>query len=229
VLVGFPHAFDEPIDSRVARWLPKPSTVDVCGTPLRAEMLTQPEPAARFAGRSGPLRLLVVGGSLGAQAVNDLIVAALQRVHPSARPQVVHQAGDKNHAAVQARYAEAQIEADVRAFIGDMASAYAACDLLICRAGAITVAEVAAIGVAPLLIPLPWFVGDEQRANARFLADAGAGRILDQQSTTPEALAALLTQLTRETLLAWAEAAHRLGKRDATERAAAACASLVVA
>jgi len=193
---------------------------------VREDIAAVSPPEARYAGRSGRLRLLVVGGSLGAQTMNDLVVAALAAMVPEGRPQVVHQSGEKLFDGLRQSYARAGVEAEVVPFISDMAARYAWCDVLVCRSGAITVAEIAAAGVAAILFPLPWFVADEQKANAAFLAERGAGIALSQLETKPADLASLLGSLTRERLAAMAAKARSLGKPDATKRCADLCAEL---
>lgn len=196
------------------------------GNPLRAGFLQQPEPAARFAGRSGPLRLLVVGGSLGAKALNDTVPRALALIPAAQRPWVVHQSGARQIDELRAAYAAAGVQAELTPFIEDTARAFAAADLVICRAGASTVTEIAAVGAAALFVPFPFAVDDHQTTNARFLTDAGAGRLLPQQDMTPEYLASLLQGLDRATLLAWAQQAKQLQKIEATQVVVAACEEL---
>ena len=166
VIVGMEGAFERKVAQRWANALPKPKRVDWLGTPVREEIAGLPEPDARYAGRSGPLRLLIVGGSLGAQTLNDLVLAALAALPAEGRPEVVHQAGEKLYDGLRDAYAKAGVRAEVLPFIADMAARYAWCDVLVCRSGAITVAEIGAAGVAAILFPLPWFVADEQTANA---------------------------------------------------------------
>lgn len=226
VLVGFPRAFDEVPHNALARALPRPSNVEWLGTPVRDEIAALAEPAARFAGRTGPLRLLVVGGSLGAKTMSELVVAALRSMTAEARPDVVHQSGERNFDELTAAYRAAGVHADVRPFIDDMAAMYGWCDLIVCRAGAVTVAELAAAGVASILIPLPWYVAEEQFANARFLGEADAGLVVDQRSETAGGLAARILSVTRERALAMAERARRLGKREATMACADTCGAL---
>jgi len=185
-----------------------------------------PAPGERYAGRSGPLRLLVVGGSLGAQTLNELVVAALAAMPEGDRPEVVHQAGERNIEALREAYGKAGVKAELVAFIDDMAARYAWCDVLVARSGAITVAEIGVAGVAAILFPLPWFVADEQAGNARFLESRGAAIRLAQLETTPAGLASLLAGLTRDKLAAMAAAARALGKPDATARCADLCESL---
>ncbi len=211
VMAAFPGALKR------ARWT---------GNPVRAEIAGLAAPAARYAGRSGPLRLLVVGGSLGAQALNEAVPGALALIPAPERPYVVHQAGERNLEALRHSYAEAGVEGELVAFIGDMASRYAAADLVICRAGALTVSELAAAGLASLLVPFPYAVDDHQTANARFLADSGAAMLIRQADMNPTQLAALLATLDRGKLLAMAEKARALGKPEATRLVAEACIEL---
>ena len=188
-----------------------------------------PPPEARYAGRAGPLRLLVVGGSLGAQTLNDLVLAALAAMPPAARPEVVHQAGEKQSSR-RSRGAtrDAGVKAEVRApssTTWPRATRGATCSS--CRSGAITVAEIGVAGVAAILFPLPWFVADEQAANAAFLESRGAGIALAQLETTPASLAALLAGLTRDTTRRHgAQRPAALGKPDATRRCADLCEEL---
>ncbi len=197
------------------------------GNPLRTEFLQQPAPAARFAGRSGPLRLLVVGGSLGAQALNQVLPLALALIPFEQRPIVTHQGGEKQIDALRAAYAEADVQATLTPFIRDTAQAFADADLVIARAGASTVTELAAIGAAAAFVPFPHAVDDHQTHNARFLVDAGAGWLLPQSELTPERLAGLLQGLDRAELLARAEKAHALRQTGAVEAMVAACERLL--
>lgn len=223
VIVGMQGAFERRVGARWANALPKPVRVDWLGTPVREEIGRVPPPGERFAARTGPLRLLVVGGSLGAQSMNDLVLAALASMEREERPVVVHQAGEKLYEGLRAAYEQAGVKAEVLPFIGDMAARYEWCDVMVCRAGAITVAELAAAGVASILFPLPWFVADEQAANAAWLAERGAGVALRQLETRPEQLADLLRGLDRARLTAMAHAARALGRPDATRRCADLC------
>jgi len=226
VIVGMEGAFERKVAQGWVNHIPRPRRVEWLGTPVRDEIAAIDPPQKRYAGRSGPLRLLVVGGSLGAQTMNDLVLAALVSMPPASRPQVVHQSGEKLYEGLHHAYAAAGIRGEVVPFIDDMARRYAWCDLLICRSGAITVAEIAAAGLAAILFPLPWYVVDEQTANARFLSDRDAGITMPQLETTPESLASLLSGLTREKLAAMAERARALGHPDATARCADACEEL---
>jgi UDP-N-acetylglucosamine--N-acetylmuramyl-(pentapeptide) pyrophosphoryl-undecaprenol N-acetylglucosamine transferase len=197
-----------------------------CGNPVRVDIAALPEPQARFAGRSGKLNVLVVGGSLGAQALNEALPQALAMLNESERPNVLHQTGKKNFETVQKQYAQAGANADIRAFLDDMAVQYAKADVVICRAGALTVAELAAAGVASVLIPFPFAVDDHQTHNARFLSEHGAALLLQQKELNAERLAQLLRELDREKLLAMAQAARSLAKPDATRQVAQVCVSL---
>ena len=226
VVTGMEGAFERPVATRWANWLPKPTRVSWLGTPVREEVAAVPPPEDRYANRSGRLRLLVVGGSLGAQTMNDLVLAAVASMAPAERPQVVHQAGEKLYDGLRAAYAQAGVEAEVVPFVNDMAARYAWCDVLVCRSGAITVAEIGAAGVAAILFPLPWFVADEQAANAAFLADRDAGIALKQLETQPRQLAEILRGLDRDRLARMARNARALGKPDATRRCADLCIEL---
>ncbi len=197
-----------------------------CGNPVRADIAALPEPQARYAGRGGKLNVLVVGGSLGAQALNEALPKALAMLSEQERPNVVHQAGKKHLEAVQQLYKQAGVSADIRAFLDDMANQYANADVVICRAGALTIAELAAAGVASVLIPFPFAVDDHQTHNARFLSEKGAAVLLPQSDLNPEKLMQLLRELTREKLLAMAQAARNLAKPDATQQVAKVCAEL---
>ena len=206
--------------------LPKARRVRWVGNPLREAFTRCPDPAARFAGRGGPLRLLVVGGSLGAQALNDVVPKALALIPAAQRPRVTHQSGAKQIDELRANYQAAGVEAELLPFIDDMASAYAEADLVICRAGATTVTEIAAIGAAALFVPFPHAVDDHQSANARFLVDQGAGWLIPQRDLTPEKLAETLQNTERPALLAVAQKAKALQKTNATGDIVAACEEL---
>ena len=226
VIVGMEGAFERKVAQRWANLLPKPRRVQWLGTPVREDIASLSAPDERYRDRAGPLRLLVVGGSLGAQTMNDLVLAAIASMPEASRPQVVHQAGAKLFDGLRAAYASAQVRGEVLPFIDDMAARYAWCDVLICRSGAITVAEITAAGIAAILFPLPWFVADEQAANARFLADRDAGIALKQLETRPDELATFLGGLDRARLAAMARNARALGKPGATQRCADACMEL---
>ncbi len=197
-----------------------------CGNPVRADIAALPEPLVRYAQRAGRLNVLVVGGSLGAQALNEALPKALAMLAEQERPNVLHQTGTKNFETVQKLYAAAGVSADVRAFLHDMADQYARADLVICRAGALTVAELAAAGVASVLVPFPFAVDDHQTFNAHFLSEQGAALLLPQKELSAETLAQLLRGLDRARLLAMAQAARALAKPDATQQVAQVCAAL---
>jgi len=211
VLVAFPGAL------RNAEWT---------GNPVRAEIARLAPPAERYAGRSGPLQLLVIGGSLGAQALNECVPQALARIPAGERPRVVHQSGEKHLEALRRRYRDAGVAGELLGFIDDMAARYAAADLVICRAGAITVAELAAAGLPSVLVPFPHAVDDHQSANAAFLADQGAAILLPQSELNAAGLAALIGSLDRGRLLDMAQKARALGKPDATRVVAERCIEL---
>ena len=196
------------------------------GNPVRAEIAAIPDPKTRYAGRSGPLRVLVVGGSLGAKALNEAVPKALAVLSAATRPVVMHQSGAQHLESLKAAYAVAGVQAHALAFIDDMAAAYATADLAICRAGATTVAELAAAGVPSVLVPFPHAVDDHQTTNARFLSDAGAAVLVPQNQLTPERLAGVLAGFDRARLLEMASRARSLGRSDATRSVAQACMEL---
>ena len=209
VMVAFPEAL------RNAEWT---------GNPVRGDIAALPTPEARFERRDGPLRILVVGGSLGAQALNEQLPKALALLEP--RPLVVHQSGEKHLDALKKHYREAGVQGELVAFIGDMAQRYAEADLVICRAGAVTIAELSAGGLASILVPFPFAVDDHQTANARFLADRGAAILVQQRELDPGKLAALIRSLDRPKLLDMAKKARALGKPDAARVVAQRCMAL---
>ena len=196
------------------------------GNPLREPFLHQPAPAQRFADRQGRLRLLVVGGSLGAQALNEVVPQALAMIPPEQRPEVIHQSGAKQIDALRASYARAGVAAELTPFIDDTAQAFAQADLVIGRAGASTVTELAAVGVASLLVPFPHAVDDHQTRNARFLSDAGAAWLVPQPELTAADLAQRLQSVQRSELLHMAQAAHGLRKLQAVDDLVQACKEL---
>jgi UDP-N-acetylglucosamine--N-acetylmuramyl-(pentapeptide) pyrophosphoryl-undecaprenol N-acetylglucosamine transferase len=191
------------------------------GNPVRSEIAAMASPENRFQGRSGPIRILVVGGSLGAQALNEAVPKALALL--SARPSVVHQSGEKHLEALRNNYRDAGVEGELLAFIDDMARRYAEADLVICRAGAVTIAELSAGGMASILVPFPHAVDDHQSANARFLADKGAAILVPQKEMTAQKLAALIRSLDRAKLLDMAKKARALGRPDAASLVARRC------
>ena len=191
------------------------------GNPVRAEIAAIASPEDRFRDRAGRLRILVVGGSLGAQALNEAMPKAIALLQD--KPAVVHQSGDKHLQALTKHYDEAGVRGELVAFIDDMARRYAEADLVICRAGAVTIAELSAGGMASILVPFPFAVDDHQTANARFLADAGAALLVPQKELTAQKLAALIASLDRPKLLDMARKARALGKPDAARVVAQRC------
>ena len=212
VYTAFPQVLDR------AEWV---------GNPLRQAFLTQAPPAVRFAGRSGRLRVLIVGGSLGAQALNQVVPQALALLPEAQRPEVVHQSGAKQIDALRQTYAQAGVQAELTPFIEDTASAFAQADLVICRAGASTVTELAAVGVAALFVPFPHAVDDHQTTNARFLTAQGGGWCVPQSELTAAALAQRLANLQRSELLEAAEKAYLQRKTSAVDVIVKACQELV--
>ena len=196
------------------------------GNPLREAFLLQPDPASRFAGRSGPLKLLVVGGSLGAKALNTIVPQALARIAEQDRPIVLHQSGARQIDELRANYAAAGVEAELTPFIDETAEAFAEADLVIARAGASTVTEIAAVGAAALFVPFPSAVDDHQTTNARFLVDAGGGWLVQQSELTPELLSDLLQKTSRAALLERATKAKSLQKTEAVIEVVRACEEL---
>jgi len=223
-----------PVADRIAFGFDGPATKKircavVTGNPVRAEIESLPAPAERFAGRSGPLRLLVVGGSLGAKVLNDCVPQALALMSADTRPRVTHQTGQANHAAVQAAYDTAKVEAEVLPFIDNMAERLADCDVIVCRAGAVMVSELCAAGVAGVLVPLVVSTTSHQRDNAEWLARQGAGIHLPQSELTPARLAELLAGLTRDALEEMATKARDLARPKAAAHVADEIEGLVVA
>ena len=214
--------FDGPAAQRVRQGV-------VTGNPVRADIESIAPPDQRFAGRSGPLRLLVVGGSLGARVLNDTVPQAIAQIDAAVRPQVLHQTGANDQARVQAAYAAAGIDAQVLPFIDDMAQQLAQCDLVICRAGAITVSELCAAGVPAVLVPLVVSTTSHQRDNAQWMAKADAAIHLPQAELTPASLAQLIATLSRNTLLQMAQRARALARPQAAARVADEIERLVAA
>lgn len=213
IVTGFPDVFPK------AQWL---------GNPVRQDIAAVSAPEARYAGRDAgqPLRILVVGGSLGAQALNTVVPQALALIPRDKRPQVVHQAGTKQIDALRQAYQDAGVDGTLVDFIDDMAGCYAEADLVICRAGALTVAELAAAGVPSILVPLPHAVDDHQTANARFLVDGGAAELMPQSELSPAGLADRLQKLDRATLLERACKARALARPEAAKAVADVCQAL---
>ena len=208
IVTGFPEVFNKGV------WT---------GNPVRPDIAKIPLPAERFAERTGALRLLVIGGSLGAQALNVMVPQGMALLGENEQPQIVHQAGEKHIEALKASYAAVGVQAHCVPFIEDMAGAYEWADLVICRSGALTVAELAAAGVASILVPFPHAVDDHQTGNAMFLVNVGGAFLLPQSEMTPESIA-LIRNYSRGQLLEMAEKARSLAKPDATEEVANICA-----
>jgi UDP-N-acetylglucosamine--N-acetylmuramyl-(pentapeptide) pyrophosphoryl-undecaprenol N-acetylglucosamine transferase len=210
VLVGFADALPQ------SEWV---------GNPVREMIAALPSPTLRMATRQGRMRLLVLGGSLGARALNLALPQALALIDPARRPQVLHQCGSRGLDEARNAYARAGVEADVVAFIDDMAAAYAAADLAVCRAGALTVAELSAAGLGAVLVPFPHAVDDHQTRNAEVLAEVGAAEVMQEKDLDVQVLAQRLESLLgkRAELLAMAEAARTLAKPDAAQTIARAC------
>lgn len=213
VLEAFPNSFGPGVITRLT------------GNPVRPEVTGIAPPAERFAGRAGPLRVLVLGGSLGAKAINDCLPEVLALMPAEQRPLARHQAGERHQQSTSAAYEAKGLDAEVVAFIGNMSEAYAWADLVICRAGALTIAELCAAGIGAVLVPFPHAVDDHQTRNGRFMVDGGAALMVGQSELKPELLAALLTDLSadRPRLLQMAEAARKLARPDATERVVNYC------
>ncbi|MFO7541913.1 MAG: undecaprenyldiphospho-muramoylpentapeptide beta-N-acetylglucosaminyltransferase [Thiobacillus sp.] len=223
VLTAFPAVFenkhDKPIPCRRV-------ASEQVGNPVRPEIAALVAQENRYAGRSGALRMLVVGGSLGASALNDLLPKALSLLPADSRPRVVHQSGRQHIDTLRTNYAEAGVEAEVCDYIEDMAEAYQTCDFAVCRAGAMTVAELACAGVPAILVPFPFAVDDHQTGNANFLDRDGAGWLVQQKDLTPETLAAQIARLDRPRLAEASAQAHRLARPDAALRIADICEAL---
>ena len=213
VLAAFPNAL---------------SNAQVVGNPVRESITKLAQPAARFNKHTGALRVLVVGGSLGAQALNELIPQAIAVMPKKARPEVIHQAGVKHIEDLKANYVKHGVEADCRAFIENMDEMYAWADFVICRAGAMTVAELSVVGLGSLLVPFPFAVDDHQTTNAHYLSAKGAAYLEQQKTLTVEKLVNILAGLTRNSCLKMAENARALGKPGATIDVARICLEVAV-
>lgn len=212
VLAAFPAAFGD--------------KAILVGNPVRDEITQLPLPEMRYKNRTSKLKLLVVGGSLGAAALNEVLPKALAILPEAQRPEVVHQAGEKMIAALEANYQQAGVKADTKAYIQDMAAQYAWADVVICRSGALTVAELACVGVASVLVPFPYAVDDHQTTNAQYLSDNGAAILIKQTAFSVEKASEILSQLTRESCLVMANKARELAKPEATTSVAKTCMAL---
>ena len=215
ILLGFPNA------------IRNEKKIIFSGNPVRKEISQLDIPDKRYAGRSGKLKLLIIGGSLGAQALNTIVPKMLKLIPDHMRPLVTHQAGRKHLETLKKNYAEAGVEGELLVFIENIAVQYADCDLVICRAGALTIAELTAAGIASILVPFPYAVDDHQTSNAKFLSDKDAAVLLPQNELTPQGLAQLLMEFTREKLLGMAMKARELARPDATRLVAEACMEMI--
>lgn len=213
VLEAFPHTFSERCHARHT------------GNPVREDIAALAEPDQRLAQHDGPVRLLVIGGSLGAQALNEAVPQALSHIGDRIALDVWHQAGERNIDAAREQYLQAGVSARLEPFIDDMAAAYAWADIVLCRAGALTIAELAAAGVGSILVPFPYAVDDHQTHNAQYLTQTGAAHLLPQSGLSGSSLGTLLEELcgSRETLLGMARAARSCAMPTATADVAAIC------
>ena len=212
VLAAFPAAFGD--------------KATLVGNPVRDDITTLALPEKRYAEKTGKLKLLVVGGSLGAAALNDVLPKALATIREAQRPEVVHQAGEKHIATLEANYQQAGVKAETKAYIQDMASMYAWADVVVCRAGALTVAELACVGVASVLVPFPYAVDDHQTTNAAYLSENGAAILIQQAALSVAKTSEILQQLTRKKCLTMAKHARVLAKPEATASVANVCMAL---
>lgn len=213
VMEAFPGSFGSRVVTRYT------------GNPVRSDLAAIDEPQQRMVGRQGPVRLLVLGGSLGAQAINTILPKALALLPEEQRPTVRHQCGTRNLEATEECYREAGVEAELEPFIKDMASAYTWADVVLCRAGALTIAELCAVGLGAILVPFPHAVDDHQTLNGQQMVKAGAAILIPQNKLTEEVLAEALSTLTsdRDKVVALADAARSLARADATERVVNYC------
>lgn len=219
VLVAFPYAFRKGVFTR---------KVQLVGNPVRSEITAITRPEIRFANRVGVLKLLIIGGSLGAQALNEIVPLAIAKIPTDVRPQVIHQSGVKQFESLKANYIAAKVTADCRAFIENIAQEYAEADLVICRAGAMTIAELSAVGVASILVPFPFAVDDHQTTNAAYLVASGAAELLQQRDMSAENLSYLLQNLSRKKCLEMALKARKLGLPTATKAVGDICMELAI-
>ena len=213
-LAAFPSAFGD--------------DAELVGNPVRQDITELPVPAERYAAHKGKLKLLVVGGSLGAAALNEVLPKAIATLPESSRPEVIHQAGEKHIVALQENYKAANVNADTKAFIHNMAELYSWADLVICRSGALTVAELACVGVASVLVPFPHAVDDHQTYNAKYLSDAGAAQLIQQTAFNTQKAGEILNCLTRDVCLGMAINAKKLAKPEATATVARICMELAI-
>lgn len=213
VMEGFPGSFGKAVVTRCT------------GNPVRADLATIPSPEVRLADRAWPLKLLVIGGSLGAQAINQRVPQALALMAENQRPVVRHQCGERNHETTLQAYAIAGVSASIEPFIDDMAEAYNWADLVLCRAGALTITELCAAGIGAILVPFPQAVDDHQTRNSQQMITAKAAILIPQNKLTATLLAAMLADLGSDPtrVLTMAESARSLARPDATERVVNYC------
>ncbi|QKK02110.1 MAG: undecaprenyldiphospho-muramoylpentapeptide beta-N-acetylglucosaminyltransferase [Pseudomonadota bacterium] len=222
-IAGLTNRLLRPLARRIYTAFPDTlSGGEVVGNPVRADIAALPPPDERFRARQGRLRLLVIGGSLGARAFAEVVPRALARLPADRRPRVVHQAG-RQLEVTRSAYRDAGVDGDIVAFIDDMARAWSQADLAICRAGALTIAELAAAGLPAVLVPFPHAVDDHQTRNAAFLADADAAWVVDESCFDDQWLVDRLGQVDREQLLAMAQKARALARTDSARRVAEGC------
>lgn len=212
-LVAFPNALKD---------------AKLVGNPVRLDMTQVELPQDRYLSRSGPLRIFVVGGSLGAQILNDVLPKTLATLAQNTRPIIVHQAGEKHIEALNKSYRDAEVSATTEAFIDNMAQMYAWADIVICRAGALTIAELSAVGVASVLVPFPFAVDDHQTFNAHYLSEHDAAILMPQTEFSVEKLQHFLQTLKREACLNMAIKARALGQPGATKKVADICQELAL-
>ena len=212
ILLGFPGTFPQ-----------KDNRVMVTGNPVRSEISRLPLPEQRFLNRTGPIKILVIGGSLGATVLNTVIPQALGCIPENERPIVKHQSGRQHIDKLRENYREQGVEGQLIDFIDDMAASYAECDLVICRAGALTITELAAVGVASILIPFPYAVDDHQTVNAEYLSKPGAAVLLPQHELNPNNLANKIMELNRAQLLTMAKIARNLANLNSAQQVAQVC------
>ncbi len=215
VLIGFPDSIKDK------------NKVIFSGNPVRSEINQLDEPDSRYGVRDGNLKILVIGGSLGAQALNIVVPKALQLIPENVRPDVVHQGGDKHLGTLNKNYLESGVEGELVDFIDNIAIRYSECDLVICRAGALTISELSSVGIASILVPYPYAADDHQIYNAKFLSSYGAAVMLLESELTPHSLAKLLSDFTRKKLLKMAIKARELSMPNATRIVAEECVSII--
>ncbi|OZG71988.1 undecaprenyldiphospho-muramoylpentapeptide beta-N-acetylglucosaminyltransferase [Hahella sp. CCB-MM4] len=217
VLQAFPGAF-------TGKEIVGKDKVHTVGNPVRQELTTLASPKERGIGSRRPT-VVVLGGSRGAQALNEIVPAAMAKIEEHDRPAVIHQAGAGKEESCRALYEQSGVDAQVFDFLHDMRDIYEKADLVICRAGALTLTELTAVGVGAILVPYPYAVDDHQTANARYLEQAGAAIIFQQAELTVDKLASSISQLLAqpERLLDMADKANQLAQPEATQSVVRYC------